>query len=190
MANADGAGLASAAVRAAILAKAHRRTVSAVAAAVVSAVVGTHAKAACQTQLSSERAGTQRGTARSNDDDAAGCPAALLEALRAARASQRKRKKERRRAAKTAASTVVDEKGAQMQPGGGPCQPASSAHVAKERDPQNPPKKKARDGSGTMAVVPSVEQRTLTCDTICKSGRGVSRADPGCECLAALFLVS
>jgi len=167
MANADGAGLVSAAVRAAILAKAPRRTVSAVAAAVVSAVVGAHAKAACQTPMSSERAGTQRGTARSNDDDAAGCPAALLEALRAARASQRKRKKERRRAAKTAASTVVDEKGAQTQatldPGGGPCQPASSAHVVNERDPQNPPRKKARDGSCTMAVVPSVEQPTSAC---------------------------
>ena len=100
---------------------------------------------------------------------------ALLEALRAARASQRKRKKERRRAAKTAASTVVDEKGAQMQAtldpeSGKPCQPASGAHVAKERDPQNPPKKKARDDSNTMAVVPSVEQRTLTCGTICVAG--------------------
>ena len=144
IANADAAGLASAAVRAAILAKAPRRTVSAVAAAVV---------AACQTRLSSERARTQRGTARSNDDDVAGCPAALLETLRAARASQRKRKKERRRAAKTAASTVVDEKRAQTQatldPDGGPCQPASNAHVAKERDPQNPQKKKARHDSST-----------------------------------------
>ena len=49
MANADGAGLVSAGVRAAILAKAPRRTVSAVAAAVVSAVVGAHAEAAYQT---------------------------------------------------------------------------------------------------------------------------------------------
>ena len=64
MASADGAGLVSAG-RAAILAKAPRRTAGAVAAAVVSAVVGTPAEAACQTQLSSERAGTQRGTARS-----------------------------------------------------------------------------------------------------------------------------
>ena len=53
-----------------------------------------------------------------------------------------------------------------------PCQLASSAHVAQERDPQNPPKKKARDDSSAMAVVPSVEQRTLTCDTTRKSGRG------------------
>ena len=95
--------------------------------------------------------------------------------MRAARASQRKRKKERRRAAKTAASTVVDEKGAKMQATLEPCQLASSAHVAKERDPQNPPKKKARDDSSTMA------------GTICKTG---SRADPVCECLAALSLVS
>ena len=102
MANADVAGLVSAAVRAAILARAPRPTVSAVAAAVVSAV-GAHGEAACQTRLSSGRAGTQRGTARS-DDDAAGCLAALLEALRAARAWQRKRKKERCRAAETAAS--------------------------------------------------------------------------------------
>ena len=115
MASADAAGHISAAVRAALLANAPRRTVSVVAAAVVSAVVRAHAKAACQTRLSSERAGTQRGTARCKDDDAAGCPAALLEALRAARASQMKGKKERRRGAKTAASTVVDEKGAQIQ---------------------------------------------------------------------------
>ena len=51
MANADGAGLVSAALRAAILAKAPRRTVSAVAAAVVSAVVGLHADAATQTVI-------------------------------------------------------------------------------------------------------------------------------------------
>ena len=55
---------------------------------------------------------------------------------------------------------------------GGPCQPASSAHVAKERDPQNPLKKKARDESSTMAVVLSAEQGTLTCGTMCKTGRG------------------
>ena len=147
MANADVAGLVSAAVRAAILARAPRPTVSAVAAAVVSAV-GAHGEAACQTRLSSGRAGTQRGTARS-DDDAAGCPAALLEALRAARAWQRKRKKERCRAAETAASTVVGGMGAQTQatlvPGGGPCQPASSAHVAKERDSQNSPTEESEE---------------------------------------------
>ena len=44
--------------------------------------------------------------------------------------------------------------------------------MAKQRDPQNPPKKKARDDSSALAVVFSVEQRTLTCDTTRKSGRG------------------
>ena len=86
MANADGARLVSADVRAAILA---------------SAVVGAHAEAATQTRSSSERAGTQRGTERSDDDDAAGCFAASLEGMRVARPSQRKKKKERRQAAKT-----------------------------------------------------------------------------------------
>ena len=48
------------AVCAAIPAKALRRIVSAVAAAVVPAVVGAHAKAATRARLSSERAGTQK----------------------------------------------------------------------------------------------------------------------------------
>ena len=74
--------------------------------------------------------------------------------------------------------------------GGGPCQLATSARVAKERDPQNPPKKKARDDSSTMAVVPSVEQRTLTCGTTCKPGRGGSEQMQDVSSFSALFLVS
>ena len=74
-------------------ARAPRRTANAVAASVVLAVVKAHANAATQTRLSSERA--QRGTERSDDNDAVGCAAALFEAA-VARASQRSRKKERR----------------------------------------------------------------------------------------------
>ena len=104
------AGLVSAAARAAVLVKAPRRSTSAVAAAPVSALVGVHAKAATQPRSAGDRAGAQRGTERSDDDGVAGNPAAMLQALRAARASQRRSKEERRRAAKATASAAVADR--------------------------------------------------------------------------------
>ena len=105
MVHADGAGLVSAAVRAATLAKVHRGTVSAVAAALVSAVLGAHLKAATQTRSARSELELSRETERSEDVGAPGNPAALLEALRAARVSER-RKKDRRRSAKTTSSQI------------------------------------------------------------------------------------
>ena len=90
----------AAAVKAAIQAKAPRRTVQAVAAAVASVVI--RPDAAVPRSDPKARAGTQ-SEAQHDDGD----PAGLLASLRAARAAQRKRKKERRRAAKQAAAQTV-----------------------------------------------------------------------------------
>jgi len=147
--------LVSAAVRAAILAKAPRRTVSAVAAAVVSAFVGATAKAATQPQVARQPAGTQKA-AESGD---AGDAATLLAALRSARASQRRRKKERRRAAKEVATAQAHEEEAGMPagdaPGGGGQTPACAAAEALEVELTRPTPS-APDG---IAEPPDKKQR-------------------------------
>ena len=94
MVAADGASLLAAAVRAVILAKAPRRTVQAVAAAVTSALV--HQPAASRTRAETrEPAGTpaaQPAVPKSSS------PEELVAALQASRQDKRRRKKERRRA--------------------------------------------------------------------------------------------
>jgi hypothetical protein len=101
---ADGPAFVAAAIRAACLAKAPRRTVQAVAAAVTSvfANIGT-ASASTRTHDRQPPAATS-AKAGASDDDAS--PEALLEALRAARRKQRKRKKYLRRAAQAAAKAT------------------------------------------------------------------------------------
>ena len=95
---ADGPALLAAAVRAACLAKAPRRTIQAVAAA-VAGVLARPAPAAATPRLApSVPANFGRHAADGATSDAS--PEELLAALRAARAAQRKRKKERRRAKK------------------------------------------------------------------------------------------
>lgn len=98
---ADGAALIAAAVRAACLAKAPRRTVQSVAAAVASVLV--RPAATVRERSAAEPAGTPCAAAGA---PAPGCPSPeeLLAALRAARASARKKKKERRRAKKVGAA--------------------------------------------------------------------------------------
>ena len=97
--SADRAALLAAAVRAACLAKAPRRTVQAVAAAVAGVLVRPTAAAVPRTGPS------ERPSAQSdNDEDGAGDPAVALAALRASRRAQRTRKKARRKAAKQAAA--------------------------------------------------------------------------------------
>jgi len=93
MSSADGASLVAAAVRAAILAKAPRRTVAAVAAAVAGAFVH---RSPAQRPAPTPRAptGRQAATPPAPGDS----PEELLQALRAERQAQRRRKKERRRA--------------------------------------------------------------------------------------------
>ena len=106
MASVDGAALVAAAVRAAVLAKAPRRTVAAVAASVICALARA---AAAVTPPRSTAAPARAPTADAGPDVAADDAPALLAALRSARASQRRRKKERRRAGKAAAAPATME---------------------------------------------------------------------------------
>ena len=126
----DGPAFLAAAVRAACLAKAPRRTVQAVA----SAVAGVFARpAAAATSVPGPKvpAGSQRSAAAEPASD----PSELLAALRAARSAQRKRKKERQRARKVTASAVLPEKCGACPPAqasdsrGSQAQSAASASV-------------------------------------------------------------
>mmetsp|Transcript_49181 Transcript_49181/g.138846 ORF Transcript_49181/g.138846 Transcript_49181/m.138846 type:complete len:260 (-) Transcript_49181:158-937(-) len=120
MASMDAAALVAAAVRAAVLAKAPRRTVAAVAASAICAVGRGPAGAALQPRSAAEvRAGAPagaHGAAAAADSDS---PEALLAALRRTRATQRRRKKERRRAGKEAARAVVIDDEEMLPAGGG-----------------------------------------------------------------------
>jgi len=104
MPDADGAALVAAAVRSAILAKAPRRTVAAVAAAVACALVRGPTKAATPRPDAGARA---RAPQDAGPEVAADDAPALLAALRSARCSQRRRKRERRRAGKEAAGPAT-----------------------------------------------------------------------------------
>ena len=99
----DGGALLAAAIRAACLAKAPRRTVQAVAAAVTGVLVrfvATDAAPASCTGVPTrpQRAATPETAVTSAED--------LLQALRVARSTQRRRKKERRKAAKVVACSA------------------------------------------------------------------------------------
>ena len=95
---ADSAALLAAAIRACCLAKAPRRTVQAVAAAVTGVLVRSATDAAVPGAGPSVPAGPVAHDYTAND------PGQLLDSLRAARRLQRKKKKERRKAAKLAAA--------------------------------------------------------------------------------------
>jgi hypothetical protein len=101
---ADGPAFVAAAVWAACLAKAPRRTVQAVAASVAGVFAHQHASAKAATDVKVKPA-TQCTTGLVGHDE--NMPA-LIEALRSARRAQRQRKKERRRAAKAAAAVAPD----------------------------------------------------------------------------------
>ena len=101
----DGPALVAAAVRAAVLAKAPRRTVQAVAAAVVGVLVNpTTARATPNTGCK-----VPPGTQRAEDDDSGLDAETLLANLKSSRRAQRQRKKERRRAAKEEAAAFKTE---------------------------------------------------------------------------------
>ena len=123
---ADGGALLAAAVRAAILAKAPRRTVQAVAVAVAGVILRPPATAAPEPVVS-ERAGNQRAASAFASD----CASAevRLEQLREARRARRKRKKERRRARSEVADTV-DKEGDVEMAAGAPAEPASASSAA------------------------------------------------------------
>lgn len=98
---ADGPAFVAAAVSAAVRAKAPRRTIQAVAAAVAGVFVHPPTVRATPRTSAAEPARAQ-GRASEMDGD----PTELLNTLRAARAAQRRRKKERRRAAKASSAAV------------------------------------------------------------------------------------
>ncbi|CAE8677334.1 unnamed protein product, partial [Polarella glacialis] len=105
------------AVRAAVQAKALRRTVAAVASAVAGAL-SRPAPAVAATPLPSAKvlAGLQREAAPTEAADGAS-PEALLEALRGARSAARRRKKERRKARKAGAAATGEEAAQVTAPG-------------------------------------------------------------------------
>ncbi|CAE8732913.1 unnamed protein product [Polarella glacialis] len=105
MANADGPAFVAAAVRAAILAKAPRRTVQAVAAAVTG--VFTSRPAAATLRASSAAQAMPRGECRSTPGIGASAEE-LVAALQEARRARRRRKKENRRAKKREAESTGD----------------------------------------------------------------------------------
>ena len=149
MASVDGAAaLVSAAVRAAILARAPRRTVSAVAAAAVSAIVVANAKAGTDSRSARLPAGTEREANPSHDDGVAGDPVALLASLRAVRSARRRRKKlqqklrrqERRQQEEAAAAApeTTDQRG----------DPVAPAPVAQVRDQPRAEARLGDEGGG------------------------------------------
>jgi hypothetical protein len=97
----DGAALIAAAVRAACLAGAPRRTVQAVAAAVAGVYAQQAAGAAARTRVRAPAPATQCA-----DSQGGVTPESLIEALRAVRRARRQRKKERRRANRIAAAAA------------------------------------------------------------------------------------
>ena len=102
---ADGPAFVAAAVRAACLAKAPRRTVQAVAAAVAGVFAHPHASAKAATKVKVTPATQCTNDLGGHEDE--DMPA-LIEALRSARRAQRRRKKERRRAAQSAVAVAPD----------------------------------------------------------------------------------
>lgn len=116
--SADGAAaMVAAAVRAAVLAKAPRRTVAAVAAAVASAL-GRLVTAAAVSQPKAKVPTGAKSAAAVGPVESAGVPSPeeMLAALRSARAAQRRRRKQRRRAAKEAGRFAEQEEEVGGQP--------------------------------------------------------------------------
>ena len=98
----DRAALLGAAIRAACLAKAPRRTIQAVASAVAGVLARPHT-ASTHVTVPDVQPSRQRTTSARGD----GCsPEELLAALREARSAQRRRKKDRRKAAKAARASA------------------------------------------------------------------------------------
>ena len=106
MSAADGPALVAAAVRAAILAKAPRRTVQCVAIGVAGVVFGRPATASATTAAPSVLAGSTRAAADLRAAEPS--PDELVAALRSARSTHRRLKKARRRAAQ-ATATAAEE---------------------------------------------------------------------------------
>ena len=114
-----GAAFLAAAVRAAVLAKAPRRTVAAVAAAVASALARPAPAAATRQPVAKAPAGALSAAAVvMADGDGGSSPEDLLAALRSARAAVRRRKKERRRMSRAASAAAAHGPGESTAPVG------------------------------------------------------------------------
>ena len=98
----DRAALLGAAIRAACLAKAPRRTIQAIASAVTGVLRRPHT-ASTRVKVPDVQPSTQRATSAPGNG---GSPEELLAALREARSAQRRRKKDRRKAAKAARASA------------------------------------------------------------------------------------
>ena len=122
---ADGAALLAAAVRAACLAKAPRRTIQAVASAVTGVLVRASGSETVPRKFEEGVARPQRTAALVETSSTIASAEELLTALRAARPAQRRKKKERRHAAKEVARKAAAQGGEEGvvpvggDPGGG-----------------------------------------------------------------------
>ena len=111
---ADGPAMLAAAVRAACLAKAPRRTIQAVAAAVAGVFAHPATARATPAPVARMPAGTQR--AASEGDGGEASTEVLIAALREARSTKRRNKRARRKAARAGDSAVAQEAAAQEAP--------------------------------------------------------------------------
>ena len=171
----DGAALLAAAVRAACQAKAPRRTIQAVAAAVTGVLVRPMAEAVPRAR-SEVPAGAQGAPVPAPAED----PAVLVDTLRAARRAQRARKKVRRRKAKQAASMNADVLASSVD--GKPCAAVSTSGGAAgrgaepwgdsaERSAQAPPGPSAGDAPpGVPAEGPLIRPESLADQSSTPSG--------------------
>lgn len=160
--SADGPALLAAAVRAACLAKAPRRTVQAVAAAVAGVLVRPATSGDAPSVVNAGRVRSEFSHGR-NPGGSDTSPEVLLEKLRAARREQRQRKKNNRRAAKAQAAAAnassqneaneaeATHDVAQTERVGG----LSSAGRGEDQAPSTPPRTRSRDpNDGTATSSP------------------------------------
>ena len=151
--SADGSALLAAAIRAAVQAKAPRRTVQAVAAAVNGVLVRP------PTTASVPRHGALAHDATDDASDAADDPAQLYATYRAAVSARRKAKKERRRARKLASSQPQQSKGGDLDPLD--ANNVWSQYVSSDSKVNNPPAECGAAGSTAVDVGTSAEEPAL-----------------------------
>lgn len=174
----NGPALLAAAVRAACLAKAPRRTVQAVAAAVASVIVrgatdeaAPNAPPGLPAGPSTLKTGQRGPTAASAPCDAS--PEELLEALRAAKAARRRKKRERKRA--TTAALPASRNDAELESAPAAATPLElqqpAAHLPQPELAQEAPPLTPRSHSDCLAILgievpsslsPSASQHSLT----------------------------
>eukprot|EP00929_Paragymnodinium_shiwhaense_P121782 TRINITY_DN9415_c0_g1_i10.p2 TRINITY_DN9415_c0_g1~~TRINITY_DN9415_c0_g1_i10.p2 ORF type:complete len:239 (-),score=64.58 TRINITY_DN9415_c0_g1_i10:3122-3838(-) len=169
---ADGAALLAAAVRAACLAKAPRRTIQAVAAAVTGVLVRPLSAAAAPAPVSSVPARPQR-TAAGGDEVVPASSEDLLNALRAARSAQRRRKKERRQAAKEVARQVgLQERNAAPAgdvQGVGPQTPVQQLPAVEEEPPEKRQRADEGDAQQEVGSLPYSQRSAVFSDITMKT---------------------